>query len=273
MLREHRVVSALEPTPVPVTPILGLCRDKSVNGATFYVMEWVSGIVLNSADRAEVLPQSYRASASDNLIDVLADLHSVDIDQIGLGDLGRREGYVERQLRRWTKQWNDSKTREVPAVEEVALRLAQEVPQQLRSSITHGDYRFGNCLIDGNSGRVAAVLDWELCALGEPLADLGYLGVFWNDRATGHALLSDPTSAGGFRSYSDLLERYACRTGQNLDNIGYFVAFSSWRLAVIAEGVYARYLSGAMGDQEIDLVDAKARVERLADHALSWIPA
>ena len=118
-----------------------------------------------------------------HLIDVLADLHAVDVDAVGLGDLAKREGYVERQVKRWTTQWENSKTRELPAIDEVAVRLAQRMPEQHGVAIAHGDYRFGNCLTDAATGRIAAVLDWELCTLGDPLADVGYLGVYWSDPA------------------------------------------------------------------------------------------
>ncbi len=122
-----------------------------------------------------------RRTASLHLIDVLADLHAVDVDAVGLGDLAKREGYVERQVKRWTTQWENSKTRELPAIDEVAKRLAQRIPVQHGVAIAHGDYRFGNCLTDTSTGRIAAVLDWELCTLGDPLADVGYLGVYWSD--------------------------------------------------------------------------------------------
>jgi aminoglycoside phosphotransferase (APT) family kinase protein len=136
-------------------------------------------------------------------------------------------------------------------------------------SIAHGDYRFGNCLTDVQAGRIAAVLDWELCTLGDPLADVGYLGVYWFDGEAANIRSNDPTPAGGFPKYADLLERYATRTGRDLSGIGYYVAFSCWRLAVISEGVYARYLHGAMGDQQgIDLTSFKTGTEALAERAL-----
>jgi aminoglycoside phosphotransferase (APT) family kinase protein len=248
MAREHRIVSAVGRTNVPVPKALGLCTDESVNGAPFYVMEHVPGVVLDSPEAAEVLALEHRWSACEHVIDVLADLHAADVDAIGLGDLARREGYVERQIKRWSTQWESSKTREIPAIEEVARHLADNVPVQVGVSIAHGDYRFGNCLVDVSTGKVAAVLDWELCTLGDPLADVGYLGVYWVG-ADGEGRHNDPTSAPGFMSYGDVVERYATRTGRDMSNIDYYVAFSSWRLAVISEGVYARYLHGVMGDQ------------------------
>jgi aminoglycoside phosphotransferase (APT) family kinase protein len=271
MAREHKIISAVGKTAVPVPPALGVCTDDSVNGAPFYVMGYVDGVVLDSADKGAAMTPEHRRSAGLHLIDVLADLHAVDVDAVGLGDLAKREGYVERQVKRWSTQWEKSKTRELPAVDEVARRLAERMPVQQGVSIAHGDYRFGNVLTDTEHGRVAAVLDWELCTLGDPLADVGYIGVYWADPGTQQLRPNDPTGVEGFPTYSELLERYAARTGRDLSEIDYYIAFGSWRLAVISEGVYARYLHGAMGDQGItdeQLNAFKVGTEVLAQSAL-----
>jgi aminoglycoside phosphotransferase (APT) family kinase protein len=271
MAREHRIIAAVGATAVPVPPALGLCTDESVNGAPFYVMGFVDGVVLDSADKGALLSTDNRRAAGFDLIDVLADLHAVDVDAVGLGDLAKREGYVERQVRRWSTQWERSRTRELPAVEEVARRLAAQFPEQQGVSIAHGDYRFGNVLTDVAEGRINAVLDWELCTLGDPLADVGYVGVYWADPGTTQSRPNDPTGIEGFPSYAELLERYATRTGRDLSGIDYYIAFSSFRLAVISEGVYARYLHGAMGDQDISaeqLGAFKVGTEVLAESAL-----
>ena len=270
MAREHRIITAVGRTPVPVPRTYGLCTDDSVNGAPFYVMEYVDGVVLDSPEAGLLLPLELRRPASAHLVDVLADLHAADVDEIGLGDLARRDGYVERQIKRWTTQWEKSKTRELAAIDEVARHLASNVPEQHGVAVAHGDFRFGNCLTDVDTGRITAVLDWELCTLGDPLADLGYLGVYWVD-ADGTGRHNDPTSAPGFPSYAEVVERYAARTGRDVSNIGYYVAFSSWRLAVISEGVYSRFLHGAMGDQVEDpeaLDQMKTNTEELATKAL-----
>lgn len=271
MAREHRVIAAVGRTGVPVPAALGLCTDVHVNGAPFYVMGFVDGVVLDGVDSAEQLPQHLRTSAAEHLIDVLADLHAVDVDAVGLGDFARREGYIERQLKRWSTQWESSKTRELAAVDEVAERLRADVPLQRGVSIAHGDYRFGNCLTDVVRGRISAVLDWELCTLGDPLADVGYLGVYWFDGDVGNVRSNDPTPAGGFPTYAAMLERYATRTGRDLGGIDYYVAFSCWRLAVISEGVYSRYLHGAMGDQGVDIEQYKVGVDALAERALAAV--
>ncbi len=258
---------------MPVPPALALCRDETVNGAPFYAMGYVDGVVLDSPDKASQLEPAYRGSASRDLIDVLADLHAVDVDEVGLGDLARRDGYIERQLKRWSTQWANSKTRELPAIDEVADRLATRVPPQQGVVVAHGDYRFGNCLTDPSTGRIAAVLDWELCTLGDPLADVGYLGVYWTDPGVParRRRPNDPSGVEGFPTYAELLAHYADRTGRDLSGMDFYVAFSSWRLAVIAEGVYSRFLHGAMGDQVIgpaDLATFRSTTEQLAIAAL-----
>ena len=272
MAREHRIIAAVGTTSVPVPPALGLCTDEAVNGAPFYVMGFVDGVVLDNPDKAALMAPELRVPASHHLIDVLADLHDVDVDAVGLGDLAKREGYVERQLKRWSTQWEQSKTRELPAIDEVARRLSEHIPVQQGVSIAHGDYRFGNCLTDVTAGRIAAVLDWELCTLGDPLADVGYLGVYWFDGEAANLRANDPTPAGGFPAYSAMVERYATRTGRDVGNIDYYVAFSCWRLAVISEGVFARYLHGAMGKQDgVDFDSFRIGTDGLAERALSAV--
>ena len=272
MAREHRIISAVGQTDVPVPATLGLCTDETVNGAPFYVMNFVDGVVLDNAEKAELLDRSLRRSASFNLIDVLCELHDVDIDAVGLGNLAKREGYIERQIKRWSTQWENSKTRELPEIDEVVRLLSTKVPRQQDVSIAHGDFRFGNVLTDVATGRIAAVLDWELCTLGDPLADLGYIGVYWSDGPASALRANDPTPAGGFTTYGELVERYATKTGRDVSGVDYYVAFSCWRLAVISEGVYARYLHGAMGNQEgIDMTVMKAGVDALTIRALEAV--
>ena len=271
MAREHRIVSAIGSSSVPVPRTLGICTDLSVNDAPFYVMSFVEGVVLDSPTKGETLQTPLRRVASGHLIDVLADLHSLDVDDIGLGDLAKRTGYIERQVKRWTTQWENSKTRDLSAIDEVARILANNIPPQQGVVVAHGDYRFGNCLTDIATGQIVAVLDWELCTLGDPLADLGYIGVYWTDN--GHPLLRevDPSGIEGFPKYAELVQRYADKTGRDVSNVGYFRAFSSWRLAIISEGVFARFTKGAMGDTDQDTAVMKASTEVLAESALQAV--
>ncbi len=266
--REHRVMAALEDTPVPVPPMVGHCDDESVIGAPFFVMGYVEGHVLHDAEAVEAhLPSDARPAAAEHAIDVLADLHAVDPDAVGLGELGRREGYVERQLKRWATQWEKTRTRELEVVERVHERLTARVPEQGPASIVHGDYRFGNMLVT-SAGRCAAVLDWELCTLGDPLADLGWFLHYWElpDDAEG-VNETAPSRAGGFPGREDLARRYAERSGRDISELAYYQAFAAWRLACIIEGVYSRYLRGALGEPPPGLDAFKHTVERNAARA------
>ena len=179
MSREHRIISGLQSSNVPVPPVAGLCTDESINGVPFYVMEFVDGHVLrDAAASATALNEVARANASCSLVDTMAKIHSVDLDAAGLSELGRQEGYIARQLKRWYSQWNQGKTRNLGSVDRVHDRLRERIPEQGPASIVHGDYRLDNCMVD-DQGNVIAVLDWEICTLGDPLADLGLLQVYW----------------------------------------------------------------------------------------------
>jgi aminoglycoside phosphotransferase (APT) family kinase protein len=273
MAREHRIIAAVGATGVPVAPALGLCTDEEVNGAPFYVMGFVDGYVLDSPEKAALLPLDMRRPASERLIDVLATLHAVDVDAIGLGDLARRDGFLERQLKRWSRQWESSKTRELPEIEEVERRLRKNPPEQRGVAIVHGDFRFGNMLVSPR-GEIRAVLDWELCTLGDALADVGWMLVYWADPGEVRQQ-NDPTSAGGFLTRQELLDRYARLTGRDLSQIDYYAAFAYWRSAIIGEGVYARYLNGVMADEEVDIArfgENVARAAGLALEAVSRLP-
>jgi aminoglycoside phosphotransferase (APT) family kinase protein len=271
MSREHKIVSALGPTDVPVAPVLGLCSDVSVNDAPFYVMGFVEGDVLHGSTAAEGFSHKDRWSIGLHTIDILVRLHRLDPDAVGLGDLGRKEGYVARQLRRWSKQWANSKLREVPEMEETQRLLEERMPEQIGASIVHGDYRLGNFLV--RDAKIAAVLDWELCTLGDPLADVGYLLNSWAAPGENPPTSSDitPTAAGGFPSRGELIEGYTAATGRDLSGIAYYRAFSYWRSAAINEGVYARYVKGAMGRTDVDLTRFEESSLRLAKTALEQI--
>ncbi len=260
MEREHRIVSGLAPSAVPVAPVVGLCTDESVNGTPFYVMEFVEGNVLRDADEsAAVLDETARDTASRSIVDTMATIHSVDLDEVGLADLGRHDGYVDRQLKRWYGQWNHGKTRELPAVDRVHDRLLERIPDQGPATIVHGDYRLDNCMVDAD-GHVVAVLDWEICTLGDPLADLGLLQVYWTGPDdTASAWTGTATSPTGFWNRAALAERYSEASGRDIGQLDFYVAFAYWKLAFILEGVYARYLGGALGDQDPEFLDSFRR--------------
>jgi len=251
MGREHRIIHALQDTPVPVAPAVGFCDDPSINDAPFYVMKFVDGLVVRDRDAAETLltPDS-RRRASESIVDTMAAIHRVDPTRVGLGDLGRHEGYIARQLKRWYGQWNQQKTRELPAVDRVHDALLARIPEQGPASLVHGDYRLDNCMIDTN-GNVIAVLDWEICTLGDPMADLGLLMVYWTgpgDDAS--AWTGSACSAPGFLDRADLAARYAEVSGRDTSQLDFYVTFAFWKLVCILEGVYARYLGGALGQRD-----------------------
>lgn len=274
MGREYKIISSLGPTQVPVPPTVGLCNDESVNDAPFYVMNFVEGLVLDEAEiTREHFDETARGRIGEEVIAVLADLHAVDPDAVGLGKLGRKESYLPRQLRRWREQWEKSKTRELPAMEQVHDALEAGIPPQEGASIVHGDYRLGNMLTAAD-GHIAAVLDWELCTLGDPLADLGYLMNNWaepgDEGPTARGAAISPTSIPGFPSRSEMLRRYEARTGRSTEQIDYYRAFQYWRLAAIVEGVMARYLKGVMGNAaNTDLF--RTQIDGLAESAVDML--
>lgn len=275
MGREHKIISGVGQTPVPVPLALGLCEDEAVNGAPFYVMNYVDGVVLHNDDivRQTFPDAADRGAVGTSVVEVLADLHLADPDQVGLGDLGRKEAYLDRQLKRWASQWEKSKTRELPDMERAHQILVERKPEQRYTGIVHGDYRLGNMLVDPATKKISAVLDWELCTLGDVLADVGYLLNNWvqpgEPVATGAT--ASPTAAGGFGTREEIVAYYSERTGFEVSDINYYRAFQNWRLAAIVEGVLARYLQGVMADNTVDTDAYKLQVEGLCAHALALL--
>jgi len=267
MGREHRVVSALAATPVPVAPIAGYCTDDEVNGAPFYVMEFVEGPILRSRADADSFAEPDRRAIGERVVDTLVAIHAQVPDEVGLGDLGRKEDYVARQLRRWGKQWEGSRTRDIPLIDSVHERLAERIPEQGPATLVHGDYRLDNMILTA-AGGVAAVVDWELCTLGDPLADVGLLLVYWAEEGDSLLPLFEPaTMAPGFPSRADVRARYAERSGRDLAAIDFFVALGYWKLAIILEGVFSRYAKGQYGKPEDGFEEFGRNVARLAEAA------
>ena len=273
MSREHKIIDALKDSSVPVARNYGLCQDPDVNEADFYVMAYVDGLVLNDSTVSAQLADVERASIGRDLVHILCRLHAVDPDEVGLGDLGRKEAYLGRQIKRWTAQWEASKTHEIAAMEDSCRILKERMPEQVGAAIVHGDFRLGNMIV--GEGQVKAVLDWELCTLGDPLADVGYLLNNWMSKDEVLEIGEGdqaPTAAGGFISREELSTYYAAETGRDLSGINYYRAFSHWRLAAIGQGVYKRYLVGAMGDnRDVDLERQKEGVSRRAQAALELL--
>jgi aminoglycoside phosphotransferase (APT) family kinase protein len=259
MSREYRVLSALAGTGVPVARPVAFCDDAEVIGAPFYLMDHVPGVVLRTRQDSSVLTEAQAAELSERLADMLAAIHGVDVAAAGLSGLGRGSGYLQRQLNRWQRQWELSKTREVPGFDELVARLLASLPAEGETTLVHGDFRLDNVLVEIDPRpRITAVVDWEMATLGDPLADLGLTMVYWTDpgepgwlgqgadeaEAGAPGLHTDATAAPGFCSRAEFAAGYARRTGRDISRIGYYQAFGYFKLAVVLEGINTRYVQG-----------------------------
>jgi aminoglycoside phosphotransferase (APT) family kinase protein len=250
MAREYTVINALGTTPVPVPKALAFCDDTSVNGAPFYVMELVQGTIARTAGDLAAFSTDDARRCSAALVDVLAAIHQVDYVAVGLGEFGRPDGYLERQVRRWNQQWERSKEAgcpDVPAITELARRLAQSVPTSPAPTIVHGDYRLDNTMLAADDpGRIVAVLDWEMSTLGDPLADLGLFLLYWGRDETSAASVAGAAISPehGFFTRDEIVARYAAATGLDLTALEWYEIFAAYKLAVIVAGIHARFLMG-----------------------------
>lgn len=246
MKREWTVQLALAPTDVPVAQVVHTCDDESVMGAPFYLMERLDGIVFNDASNVAHLDEAQSLACSYELVDVLARLHAVDPASVGLSEFGRPTGFVERQVRRWMTQWEKSKQVEVPAIDEVARRLAANLPPESSGSIVHGDFSFNNTMFFREPPtKMQALLDWEMSTLGDPLTDVGLLATYWGPVGTfmwrGREHPQPHRANAGFPSLEQLLERYAATSGRDLSHVGFYQTLATFKLAVISAGAAARH--------------------------------
>lgn len=241
MPREYRVMSALRDTAVPVPRTHVLCEDAEVLGAPFYVMEHVAGTPFRTRDEIAPLGAEGVRGLAEALIATLGELHAVEPEEVGLGDFGRPRGFLERQVRRWGKQLEASRSRDIPGIDELHERLAATLPEQSAPAIVHGDYRLDNVLVT-SAGRVNAVLDWEMATLGDPLVDLGLMLVYQAQPVGVGAVPA--TSAEGYPSPEELVGMYAAATGRDVSRLGWYVALGCFKLAVIAEGIHFRHSRG-----------------------------
>jgi aminoglycoside phosphotransferase (APT) family kinase protein len=264
MRREFTIISALWPTPVPVPEPIAFTDDRSVAAAPFYTMGWVEGRSLHdAADSAEQLrTEQARARAGLGLIDTLAALHRLDPDDVGLSGLGKRTSYVARQLHRWYESWNASKDRELPDVDRLYTFLVDRLPAQTKISIVHGDYGLHNCRVT-REGDIAAVVDWEISTLGDPLADLAYCINAWVETPDEVASRENPSTVlHGFSSRQELIDRYADQSDLDLSDLDYYRCFNHWKAVCIVQGVYARYLHGQKSTEGVDVDGFPVRIER-----------
>nr|BFE67918.1 phosphotransferase family protein [Actinoplanes digitatis] len=255
MSREHKVLDALSAAGFPAPRPVLICTDPDVIGAPFYLMEYVDGTIYRDVEALEALGAAAMRELTLSLVDTLADLHALDPAEIGLADFGRPEGFNERQVRRWKKQLDASRSREVPGVEELHARLAVRIPDGA-GAVVHGDFRLDNVLI-GPGLEIRAVLDWEMSTLGDPLSDLALMLVY-----AGRPLLTKdgeprtPISVPGHPSLEEMSERYAKRSGRDVSDLHWYVAFAAFKLAVILEGVHYRYVQGQTVGAGFDTVGA-----------------
>ena len=271
MSREWALISSLGPTDVPVPEALGFCESPDVTGAWFYIMGHIDGHPLYNADDTNLwIPEDCRAVLGDSFMDVLAALHSVDPDEVGLGDLGKKDSYVGRQLKTWYRSWNASvepAQLDDPRAHELQQYFVDNLPDQGPARVVHGDYGCHNCLF-GSDGRIAAVVDWEISTLGDPLADLAYALNQWaqvdDELAPG---ANPPTAMEGFKTRDELAARYAEKTGRDLSKLNYYIGFNRWKSAAIVHGVYARYMEGKKSTEGIDLDELRGRIILSLDRA------
>jgi aminoglycoside phosphotransferase (APT) family kinase protein len=272
MMREYRVLAALADTPVRAPKPLVACADADVIGVPFYVMEVIDGVVIR-----DTLPDAFgvehRQAIGHEMIDALAELHLVKPDQVGLGDLGRPDGYTARQVARWTKQWGVMATRELPDVEAVRAWLEEHVPTDSATGIVHGDYKLDNVVFSASAPpRLAAILDWEMATQGDPLADLGYLMMFWPEAGEPNiGGLSQPTQQEGFSTRAELMARYEERTGFSMTDLTFYRTLAMWKLAILTEGLYKRYLAGKADSDWFAVLETA--VPQMAATARGWCGA
>ncbi|MET1132416.1 MAG: phosphotransferase family protein [Aeromicrobium sp.] len=259
--REHRIMSGLQGTGVPVPTIHGFTKDPEVTDAPLMLMDFVDGRVLDTIEAVESVPEDTRHEIGLSLASTLGEVHAVDLEKAGLVDLASHSPYAERQLRRWHRQWDQSRTRDLPIVDDLAARLTANVPQDQGLALVHGDFHLMNVITDPQAGRVTAVLDWELSTLGDPLADLGGLLAYWpqadDEIVTG---FGGPTMP-GFPSRAELVDEYARATGRDVSAIGFWYVLGLWKIAIIAEGVLRRSLddprnTAVTGQISPELIDA-----------------
>ncbi|MEV8123825.1 phosphotransferase family protein [Streptomyces sp. NPDC085944] len=244
MRREHRVISALHPTDVPVPRPVLLCEDEEVLGAPFYVMEFVEGTPYRTAEQLAPLGPERTRAAVLNLVDTLVGLHAVDPAEVRLADFGRPEGFLDRQLRRWAKQLDASRNRDLAGIDELHATLGRELPRSPAPTVVHGDYRLDNVLIGGEGDEIRAILDWEMSTLGDPLTDLGLLVMYSSPLGMADSPVSTTAQAPGHPAPAELIERYAARSGRDVTTVAWYTAFAWFKLAVILEGIHYRYTLG-----------------------------
>ncbi|MGB2949672.1 MAG: phosphotransferase family protein [Rhodococcus sp. (in: high G+C Gram-positive bacteria)] len=240
VVREYRILTALQNTGVPVPKMIAVCEDLSVSEVPLVLMSFVDGVVIDSVSTAEKMTEGQRAAVGGAMAAALANIHRVDLDNVGLADLASHKPYAQRQLKRWTTQWQQSQSREVPAIDALTERLAGNIPVQSEVRLVHGDFHLNNVITSPSDGSIVAVIDWELCTLGDPLADLGGLLAYWPEASDPVAGPFMASTLPGFPTRAELTARYAAETGRDVTDVGFWQVLALWKLSIIAEGVMRR---------------------------------
>ncbi|HEX2303591.1 MAG TPA: phosphotransferase family protein [Gaiella sp.] len=267
MVREARLQLALAPQGIRLPPILAVCEDEALLGVPFYVMRFLDGHVVTTTLPAGLDDPDARRRLGEELVDALVEIHTADVTEPALAAFSRPGSYVERQVRRFTQLWEINATREIPAVVEVGRRLAEERPEPVPDTVVHGDYRLGNLMVErGRPDRVQAVLDWEMGAIGDPRADLGYLLATYTEPGGGPSPLgvSPVTALDGFPTKAELVARYEEQSGREVGPLGWFEALALWKAAVFCEAIYGRYTRGELGAEDARAAAFEHAVPRMA---------
>ena len=260
MRREFRVISALYPTGFPVPKTYALCVDDSVIGAQFYVMEYVDGfIAIDATEVAKRFDEDDRRRIGEELVDVLVRLHSVVPEDVGLGDFGKPQGYLERQVRRFSEQLEQIRYRETPEMDELARRLKASIPPERQPGIVHGDYRLDNAIL-GPDGKIIAVLDWEMCTLGDSLADMGLLRMYWGGPTSSQIAIGSVSvmTLPGFPSWEEAAALYEKKSGTDLSGLDFYTVLAHFKLGVILENMYKRFLGGGTVGAGFEMIGQQA---------------
>ncbi len=270
MVREARLQLALAPQGIRLPPILAVCEDETVLGVPFYVMRFLDGHVVTDRLPPGLEKPDARRRLGDELVDALVEIHAADVSEPALATFARPGSYLERQVRRFAQLWEINATREIPAVVEVGRRLADELPTPLPATVVHGDYRLGNLMVERDRpDRVQAVLDWEMGAIGDPRADLGYLLATYTEPGGGPSPLgvSPVTALEGFPAKAELVARYVERSGRDIGPLGWFEALALWKAAVFCEAIYGRYVRGELGAEDVRAAAFERAVPLMAETA------
>ena len=274
MVREARLQLALAPHGIRLPPILAVCEDERVLGVPFYVMAFLDGHVVTDELPPGLEEPASRRRLGEELVDALVEIHSADVGDPALAAFARPGSYLERQVRRFTQLWEINATREIPAVAEVGRRLAKALPEPLPETVVHGDYRLGNLMVErARPDRVQAVLDWEMGAIGDPRADLGYLLATYTERGGGESPLgvSPVTALDGFPTKAEIVARYVEGSGRQVGPLAWFEALALWKAAVFCEAIYGRYIRGELGAEDARAARLEEAVPLMAETAAERI--